>query len=400
MRNKWIVYLLALAVFLIGTIEYIISGILPIVAADLGIATSTAGSLVTTFALSAAVGAPVVIAATIRVDRKKILLIMLGIFMVSSCLVYFSHSLEIMLMTRMIQGLSGGAATVMAMAVATRLVEERNRGRAIGTILMGLSGSLVLGVPIGTLLSEAVGWRNLFIIVGLLIVIPFLAVIVKAPSITEQRAITLGMQLSILKDKKIVLAVVITLFYVGGYSSLFTFISPFLQANVELSAAALSGMLLIAGICSFMGSKFGGVMADARGPKFTIYVGLSVQAGALLLLTWSNGLIYTVIPLIMVWMVGTWMTSPAQQLYLVTLVPQSPDIALSVNTSFIQFGFALGSGIGGLVVGSSSVDHLGWSGFAMALLALLLAARLFSHDKNPGHAAIHKNDEKIEVCTD
>lgn len=307
---------------------------------------------------------------------------MLGIFIFSSCFVYVSDSLEMMLMTRMIQGLSGGTATVIAMAVATRMVEERNRGRAIGTILMGLSSSLVLGVPIGTFLSETMGWRTLFVIAGLLMVIPFLAVVSKVPSITEQKAITLRMQLSILKDKKMVLAVVITLFYIGGYSSLFTYISPYLQQNSELSATALSGILLISGICSFVGSKFGGGIADTKGSRFTIYAGLSIQAGTLLLLSWFNGSIYAVVPFIMLWMAATWATSPAQQLYLVTLVPQSPDIALSVNTSFIQFGFALGSGIGGLVISSSSIDNLGWSGFVMVLVALLLAVRLFANDKN------------------
>ncbi|WP_103104593.1 MFS transporter [Brevibacillus reuszeri] len=400
MNNKWVVYSLALAVFLIGTIEYIISGILPIAAADLGITTSTAGTLVTAFALAAAIGSPIVVATTIQVDRRKILFIMLGIFILSSILVYFSPTFEMMLMARIIQGLSGGAATVIAMAVATRLVEERSRGRAIGTILMGLSSSLVLGVPVGTLLSEALGWRTLFVIVGLLTVIPLLVVYFRVPSITEQRAITLGMQLSILKDKKIMLAVGITLFYIGGYSALFTYISPFLQSNAELSAAALSGILLLSGICSFAGSKIGGVAADTKGPKFTIYAGLSLQAGTLLLLTWLGGLIYAVIPLIMIWMAATWITSPAQQLYLVTLVPQSPDIALSVNTSFIQFGFAIGSGIGGLMISSSSIDNLGWAGFSLVVLALLLAAWLFAYDKKTGHTASNKDSENRKFCTD
>jgi len=382
MSNKWVVYLLALAVFLIGTIEYIISGILHMVASDLGITTSSAGTLVTAFALSAALGAPVVIAVTIQVDRKKMLLVMLGLFILSSFLVYFSPSFEMMLMTRVVQGLSGGAATVIAMAVATRLVEVQNRGRAIGTILMGLSSSLVLGVPAGTFLSEAVGWRTLFILIGILTLIPFLAVFSKVPPIIEQRTITLGMQLSILKDKKIVFALAITLLYIGGYSTLFTYIAPFLQANAELSAATLSGILLLFGLCSFAGSKFGGVIADTKGPKFMIYTGLSLQAGMLLLLTWADGLIYTVIPLIMIWMVATWATSPAQQLYLVSLVSHSPDIALSVNTSFIQFGFALGSAIGGLVISGFSIGNLGWAGLIMVLLALLLAIRLFTSNNN------------------
>ncbi|MCR8842535.1 MFS transporter [Paenibacillus sp. SC116] len=400
MNPKWVVSLLALAVFLIGTVEYIISGILPMVAADFGITTSAAGMLVMAFALSAAIGAPIVIAVTIRVDRKKMLLSMLGVFILSSFLVYFSPSFEMMLVTRVIQGLSGGAATVIAMAVATRLVEVQHRGRAIGTILMGLSSALVLGVPVGTFLSEAVGWRTLFIFIGLLTLIPFFAVFAKVPSITEQKAMTFGMQLSILKDKKIVLALAITLLYIGGYSTLFTYIAPFLQENVELSAAVLSGILLLAGLCSFVGSKFGGWLADTKGAKLTIYFGLSLQAGILLLLPWTNGSIYATIPLIMIWMVGTWMTSPAQQLYLVSLIPHSPDIALSVNTSFIQFGFAFGSAIGGMVISRFSTSNLGWPAFILVLFALLAAVRLFAYAYKAGNETIFEDHKKRNVCTD
>lgn len=381
MDNKWVVYILALAVFLIGTVEYLISGIIQTVAADLGVTTSSAGLLVTAFALSAAVGAPIVIAATIHLDRKKLLLMMLGIFMLSNWLVYVSPSFEMMLVTRMIQGLSGGVATVVAMAVSTRLVEEGNRGRAIGIILMGLSSSLVLGLPVGTFLSEGIGWRLLFIFIGLLGLVPLFVIYKKVPPIKTQEAVTPQAQLAVINNKKILAAVVITLLYIGAYSTLFTYIAPFLLTRAELSASEISGILFLAGICSFMGSKIGGVIADRKGPKFTIYFGLSLQASMLLLLSVMDGVITAHIVIIMLWMLATWATSPAQQLYLVTQVPRSPDIALSINTSFIQFGFALGSWVGGLVINNSSVEHLGWFGFGIVLLSLLLAIRLFSLKK-------------------
>lgn len=381
MDNKWVVYILALAVFLIGTVEYLISGIIQTVAADLGVTTSSAGLLVTAFALSAAVGAPIVIAATIHLDRKKLLLMMLGIFMLSNWLVYVSPSFEMMLVTRMIQGLSGGVATVVAMAVSTRLVEEGNRGRAIGIILMGLSSSLVLGLPVGTFLSEGIGWRLLFIFIGLLGLVPLFVIYKKVPPIKTQEAVTPQAQLAVINNKKILAAVVITLLYIGAYSTLFTYIAPFLLTRAELSASEISGILFLAGICSFMGSKIGGVIADRKGPKFTIYFGLSLQASMLLLLSVMDGVITAHIVIIMLWMLATWATSPAQQLYLVTQVPRSPDIALSINTSFIQFGFALGSWVGGLVISNSSVEHLGWFGFGIVLLSLLLAIRLFSLKK-------------------
>ncbi len=127
MKNKAVVYLLALAAFLIGTIEYIITGIIQMVADDLHVTTSAAGLLVTSLALSAAIGTPIVIALTINIDRRKILSWMLIIFTLSNIITSVSHSFEMVLMTRVLQGISGGTAIVVAMAVATRLVEREKR---------------------------------------------------------------------------------------------------------------------------------------------------------------------------------------------------------------------------------------------------------------------------------
>ncbi|MFE5473653.1 MFS transporter [Bacillus safensis] len=381
MKNKAVVYLLALAAFLIGTIEYIITGIIQMVADDLQVTTSAAGLLVTSLALSAAIGAPIVIALTINIDRRKILSWMLIIFTLSNIITSVSHSFEMVLMTRVLQGISGGTAIVVAMAVATRLVEREKRGTAIGIILMGLSSSLVLGVPIGTFLSSMIGWKALFAAIGLITLIPLIVVYRRIPSMKEQEPVTLGMQLSILKDKRILLAVAVTLFYVGGYSTLFTYLTPFLQESANLSITEISGILLLAGICSFLGSSLGGIAADKKGPIFTIFSGIILQIIMLMLLAFVTGNLVVMVAVIMIWMIATWSTSPAQQLYLVTLVPKSPDIALSVNTSFIQFGFALGSGLGGLVLSRTSILHLSWISAGTVLLALLMTILMVAFDR-------------------
>ncbi|MBK4210806.1 MFS transporter [Bacillus pumilus] len=381
MKNKAVVYLLALAAFLIGTIEYIITGIIQMVVDDLQVTSSAAGLLVTSLALSAAIGAPIVIALTINIDRRKILSWMLIIFILSNIITSVSHSFEMVLMTRVLQGISGGTAIVVAMAVATRLVEREKRGTAIGIILMGLSSSLVLGVPIGTFLSSMIGWKALFAAIGLITLIPLIVVYRRIPSMKEQELVTLGMQLSILKDKRILLAVAVTLFYVGGYSTLFTYLTPFLQESANLSITEISGILLLAGICSFLGSSLGGVAADKKGPTFTIFSGIILQIIMLMLLAFVTGNLVVMVVVIMIWMIATWSTSPAQQLYLVTIVPKSPDIALSVNTSFIQFGFALGSGLGGLVLSRTSILHLSWISAGTVLLALLMTILMVAFDR-------------------
>ncbi|MFX0572314.1 MFS transporter [Bacillus pumilus] len=381
MKNKTVVYLLALAAFLIGTIEYIITGIIQMVADDLHVTTSAAGLLVTSLALSAAIGAPIVIALTINIDRKKILSWMLIIFILSNVITSVSHSFEMVMMTRILQGISGGTAIVVAMAVATRLVEREKRGTAIGIILMGLSSSLVLGVPIGTFLSSMIGWKALFAAIGLITLIPLIVVYRRIPSMKEQEPVTLRMQLSILKDKRILLAVAVTLFYVGGYSTLFTYLTPFLQASANLSITEISGILLLAGICSFLGSSLGGMAADKKGPIFTIFSGITLQIIMLMLLSFVTGNLVVMVAVIMIWMIATWSTSPAQQLYLVTLVPKSPDIALSVNTSFIQFGFALGSGVGGIVLSETSILNLSWISAGTVFLALLMTILMVAFDR-------------------
>ncbi|PRR88438.1 MULTISPECIES: MFS transporter [unclassified Bacillus (in: firmicutes)] len=381
MKNKAVVYLLALAAFLIGTIEYIITGIIQMVADDLHVTTSAAGLLVTSLALSAAIGAPIVIALTINMDRRKILSWMLIIFILSNFITSVSHSFEMVMMTRILQGISGGTAIVVAMAVATRLVEREKRGTAIGIILMGLSSSLVLGVPIGTFLSSMIGWKALFAAIGLITLIPLIVVYRRIPSMKEQEPVTLRMQLSILKDKRILLAVAVTLFYVGGYSTLFTYLTPFLQASANLSITEISGILLLAGICSFFGSSLGGIAADKKGPIFTIFSGIILQIIMLVLLAFVTGNLVVMVAVIMIWMIATWSTSPAQQLYLVTLVPKSPDIALSVNTSFIQFGFALGSGVGGIVLSETSILNLSWISAGTVFLALLMTILMVALDR-------------------
>ncbi|WP_144680225.1 MFS transporter [Bacillus altitudinis] len=381
MQNKTVVYLLALAAFLIGTIEYIITGIIQMVAHDLHVTTSTAGLLVTSLALSAAIGAPIVIALTINMDRRKILTWTLITFILSNFITSISHSFEMVMITRILQGISGGTAIVVAMAVATRLVEREKRGTAIGIILMGLSSSLVLGVPIGTFLSSMIGWKALFAAIGVITLIPLIVVYRRIPSMKEQEPVTLRMQLSILKDKRILLAVAVTLFYVGGYSTLFTYLTPFLQASANLNITEISGILLLAGICSFLGSSLGGMAADKKGPIFTIFSGIILQIMMLMLLAFVTGNLVIMVAVIMIWMIATWSTSPAQQLYLVTLVPKSPDIALSVNTSFIQFGFALGSGLGGIVLSRTSILHLSWISAGTVLLALLMTILMVAFDR-------------------
>ena len=266
--------------------------------------------------------------------------------------------------------------TVVAMAVATRLVENEKRGNAIGIILMGLSSSLVLGVPIGTFLSEIFGWRMLFVIIGLLSIVPFLIIYRKVPSIREQERVTMGMQLSILKHKSIRIALMVSLLYVGGYATLFTYITPFLQTTSSLTMTEISLILFWQGYVVLSVPNWR-TIGGCQGIEVHHFSWISVARSDASVICCDGRTSHPANPGSDDIYVGNveYLARPA--IISGDSSPRSPDIALSVNTSFIQFGFALGSGLGGLVISRASVLTLNWAGFAAVGLAILLAVLQF-----------------------
>ncbi|MXQ52406.1 MFS transporter [Shimazuella alba] len=202
MKNLGI-YLLAIGTFLTGTSEMVVTGIVNMIANDLEITISLAGQMVTAFSLSFAIGTPIIVSMTSRLERKKVLLSSLGVFLIGNLVSFFSSSFAILLGARVILGTSAGVFIVVAMSVASRLVASDKIGNAISTVSLGFGTSLVLGVPLGAVLSEWLGWRYIFVflaILSFLIMIPLARII---PSLEGENAIPLSLQLSIIKNRKI-----------------------------------------------------------------------------------------------------------------------------------------------------------------------------------------------------
>lgn len=383
--------MLAFMVFITGTVEYIITGVIEMIANDLQITTSEAGQLVTIFALSSAIGTPIIIALTLKLDRKVLLIASLIVFTLSNASAYFVTDFASLMALRIVQGVSTGVFAIVAISIATRLVSPEKRGNAIGIILMGLGASLVLGVPLGTMLSDVMGWRALFLLIAILTLVPIGIISVFVPRTKAENGVSLRSQISILKNIRILAALLITLSYISGYAILFTYLTPFLQSQIELTTKEISFILLILGIVSIGASKMGGYSADHWGTHSTLYFTLSIHAVMLFLLPVVIPSTIGTVIILMIWAAVTWMTSPTQQLYLVTSLPESPDIALSVNTSFIQLGFALGAGLGGYVITKTSILNLSLVGGIIVLIGLITAFLLFSLTKKTLSTSLHSN---------
>ncbi|WP_199613785.1 MFS transporter [Paenibacillus alkalitolerans] len=377
MKNG-LVYVFAIGGFLLGTAESIVAGIIEMMSSDLQVSVSSVGQFVTSFALGFGIGSPILIALTAKYDRKKVLLTSLVLFAAGNALTFFVSSFELILLFRLLAGTGGGAYIAVALAVATKLVSEDKRGSAIGIIATGVTSALVIGVPLGTLLSQAVGWRYLFIIIGILSLILSFIISRYMPVINDKQKIPLSEQIKILKDKAVIACVLVSLFIVLDYATLLTYLTPFIQSFHRLTTEAISMILLAAGIASMIGSRLGGYLTDKWGSKSTIYTGLLLQAAILLLSSMLGTTMIGMISVILIWIGSLWIITPSLQFYLVTLSPKAPDIAQSVNLSFFQFGLALGPLLGGVIINSSSASNLGWTAGIVALIAMGFAIFSFA----------------------
>ncbi|NGY75547.1 MFS transporter [Bacillus megaterium] len=341
--NKGI-FILAVTTFVAGTVELVIAGILGMIAEDLHVSVGTVGQLVSIFSFVFAFGAPTLIALTSRIERRKLLLIAMLIFLGGNILSIFSMSFTALLIARVILAASCSIVVVVSVTMAANTVAAELRGRAIGIIFMGLSASLVLGVPLGTIIGENFGWRMTFLLVAVLSIISMLGIIKFLPKVSPQPTVSLLKQIATLKSKKIVSIHLISVLELTGHFTVYTYFTPFLQTTMGLSTNMISIVLLIFGVAGIAGGWIGGWSSDKFGGARTILISLVLFATSLFVLPYATGSIISLLIVVILYGALVWALSPAVQNYLAKAAPESSDIQLGLNTSFLHLGVALGSG--------------------------------------------------------
>ncbi|WP_206771408.1 MFS transporter [Clostridium arbusti] len=186
--------------------------------------------------------------------------------------------------------------------------------------------------------------------------------------------VSLNKRLAFLKKPKIAITLGVTFFMFIGYSVINTYITPFLTDLMPGIGQEMSVILLALGIASLIGSKLGGLLADRIGTVRTLVGGMAIQVIALVLLSLVHRSVIVTITLLILWMIAVWTFGPTQNFNLVSLAPESSGIMLSLNSSFVQLGFAAGAGIGGITVGALSIMAITWIAAASIAFAAIVAA--------------------------
>lgn len=380
-------FALTIAAYAIGTTEFVIVGLLPTVASDLGITLPMAGLIVSIYALGVTFGAPVLTALTGRIGRKMLLLGLMALFVAGNALAALSPGYGILLIARVLSAFAHGVFFSVGATIAAGLVAPDRRASAIALMFMGLTVAIVTGVPLGTIIGQTFGWRATFAAVAGLGVLAFLAIALLLPArLPESAPARLMDQVKVLGSGRLLLVFAMTALGYGGTFVTFTYLTPMLEEVTGLSSSAVSLVLVLYGLAIAAGNLSGGRFAD-RNPVRVLIALFAAQAAVLVLFAFTAGAVVPALVTLAALGFLSFASVPGLQLYVVELArihrPAAVDVASALNIAAFNLGIAVGAWIGGLTVASSlGLQATPWVGGLMVLGALgltLVSQRLDRH---------------------
>lgn len=383
-RTPGALYWLALGTFAIGTEGFMIAALLTTIAADIRVSVARAGLLVSIFALAYATSSPVLTALTGRVDRRRLLIASMSLFAVLNLVAATAHSFLALAAARVLIAFAAGVFTPNANALAGAVVAPEHRGRAIAIVNGGLTAAIALGVPLGALVGEQLGWRMTFVGVGILSAIAAAGLAHGLPVGVGATMVSasLGDRVRAVRDPRVLRALVVTMVWATGTYAVYTYVAPLLYSATPLRGAQIGLALFTWGVAAGVGLFISGHATDRLGSRVVLrgsLIGLILGLAGLAVIANVVGPAGAVIPVLaamVLWGMSGWAFFPAQQIRLIEIVgvPSAP-VALSLNASFMYLGFSLGAALGGFSLVHVGARNLGFVGAAgeLAALALLLA---------------------------
>ncbi|HWW03737.1 MFS transporter [Collimonas sp.] len=384
---------LTLSAFAIGTTEFVIVGLIPTIAASLGVSVPSAGLLVSLYALGVAVGAPVLTALTGRVPRKQLLLGLMALFTIGNLVAWMAPGYEALMAARVLTGLAHGVFFSIGSTIATGLVPKEKAASAIALMFTGLTVALVTGVPLGTFIGQTFGWQSTFLAVSVLGVIAFIGGWILVPdNIASSKPASLLTQAAVLKQPRLLLVYAITALGYGGSFIAFTYLAPILQEISGFSAAAVSLVMLVYGVSVAFGNIWGGKLADQKGPIRALQIVFALLAVVLFVLTFTASNPWLAVLTVLAWGAFAFGNVPGLQVYVVQQAerhaPRAVDVASGLNIAAFNVGIALGAWGGGLIVSHLGLMATPWIGAIVVLAALGLTSLAGRLDRRDGVAPV------------
>ena len=366
---------LSIGTFLIGAESFVVAGVLPGIAHDVGSTLAACGQLVTAYALAYAIGSPILATTFSRLPRKPMLIAALVAFAIANALAAVAANLPLLMAARVLLGLSAGLFIPTANAVAVQMVPAEMRGRAIATVIGGMTVAVALGAPLGTLIATQTSWRVPFALIAAVSLLASLGLTIGMPGKMPVTSASLRQRLALAGEPRVLKTLLVTLFWAMSSFVLFVYIAPFL-GRFGIHGWEVSGAFFLFGVASAAGNAYGGVIVDRVGSLRTLVAALSVMVlvmgaiGTVASLGTGVAEVVAVLALMVVWGAAGWAFYPAQSARLVEVAPGAAVVVLSLNSSALFFGQAGGAALGSLVQQALPLPDLAFAGAMSALIAL------------------------------
>lgn len=365
-------YALSAAAFGIGTTEFVIMGLLPEVAHDLGVTIPQAGLLVSGYAIGVTIGAPIVAIATARLKRHVALLSLMGIFILGNLMCALAPSYWPLMIARIVTAFCHGAFFGVGAVVAADLSPPGRKAQAIAMMFAGLTLANVLGVPFGTALGQALGWRSTFwavVGIGLLAALALIAWLPRTLGRAEGNMLT---EFGVLKRPQVILAMLISVMASASLFSVFTYIAPILTDVTGVSPHGVTLVLLLFGVGLTVGNFAGAKLADWR--MLPAMIGILATIIALQVIFYGTApSLVPAVATIFLWGVAAFALVAPLQLRVVAEANGAPNLASSLNQGAFNLGNAIGAWAGGVAITAGvGYGNLPWLGAGLALAALVL----------------------------
>lgn len=381
---RWLAVLaLALGGFGIGTTEFVAMGLLPDIAQGFGISEPTAGHVISAYALGVVVGAPLIAAVTARMDRRKLLLVLMAVFTVGNLASTCAPSYDTLIAARFLAGLPHGAYFGVAALAAAHLMGPQNRAKAVAHVLTGLTVATVLGVPMASWLGQSLGWRAAFgLVVGVGVVtltalwfwLPFqLRTMQSTSPLTE---------LGALRRSQVWLALLVGMIGFGGMFAVYTYITTTMTDVAGLPRALVPVALMVFGLGMFFGNLVGGRLAD-RSVIRALYLSMGSLCAVLAVFVVASHNVWTALVVLFgIGLTGS-AVGPALQTRLMDVAHDAQTLAAALNHSALNIGNATGAWVGGLVIAAgygytapaAAGSVLALAGIAVLTFSVLLQRR-------------------------
>jgi predicted MFS family arabinose efflux permease len=384
---------LSIGMFAMGTDNFVVAGILPSVAASLDVSVSVAGQMVTIYALSFALLAPVMAVATGAWPRKVLLVSALGVFVAGNAVNALASNIELVLASRAIAGLGAAMFAPTALGVAATITSAESRGRALAAVSVGLAGATALGAPIGAFIGGLGSWRSTLWFVSALGAIAMVLVWTGLGVLARPSRVTLRERIAPLRDLRVALTLLTTLLAFGGFLMVYTYAGLVFDRVTKGDGRSLAGLLLFWGVSAVIGNFWSGRLVDRFGSRVIINGSLLIGMANFVLLPWTSMHVASSVVALAVWGVVGWAPIVPQQHRLLKIAPAVGPLLLALNNTATYTGVAASALLGGGVI--MLIDHhfLGLVGAALIALGLLAAeaAHALNRRREPSpEAAPHR----------